>query len=108
MSNRWKVRGCSPGPTALPPRPTVITLTCQPCDSHPLQATGLWAQLQGVKAVFTEPRESGKAFDTALSSYTMAVQTGGGALLIAVCRGKARTWLGRGLLGGQNMTTDWL
>ena len=47
-----------------------------------------------------EPRESGKVFDSALASYTRAVEAGRGGLLIAVCRGKVmRGAGGRGRSG---------
>jgi Fanconi anemia group J protein len=40
--------------------------------------------------VVVEPRESGKAFELVMASYTRAVETGRGGLLMAVCRGKVK------------------
>jgi len=57
------------------------------CAPH-LQDTGLMAQLQRVKAVFSEPRQAGDAFDTAIRRYYEAVDEGGGGIFMAVCRGK--------------------
>lgn len=57
---------------------------------QPVQATGLWEELQGLKEVLTEPREAGKGFDNMLTKYQSAVRQGRGALLVAVCRGKVR------------------
>jgi Fanconi anemia group J protein len=56
----------------------------------PLQDTGLMAQLQQVKAVFSEPRQAGDAFDTAIRRFYEAVDGGQGGLFMAVCRGKVR------------------
>ena len=56
-----------------------------------MQATGLWAQLQFLKEVVSEPRNAGRDFDAAMQKYTQAAQGGGGALLIAICRGKVQT-----------------
>ena len=61
-----------------------------------MQNTGLWAQLQGIKEVVTEPRESGRVFDSAIASYNLAVESGRGGLLMAVCRGKVRGRAGQG------------
>jgi hypothetical protein len=49
------------------------------------------AQLQRVKAVFSEPRQAGDAFDTSIRRYYQAVDEGQGGLFMAVCRGKVRT-----------------
>jgi hypothetical protein len=47
-------------------------------------------QLQSVKAVFSEPRQAGDAFDTAIKRFYEAVDKGQGGLFMAVCRGKVR------------------
>lgn len=54
------------------------------------QDTGLLARLQAVKRVFCEPRAAGDAFDLAIRRYYACVDEGGGALFMAVCRGKVR------------------
>jgi Fanconi anemia group J protein len=48
------------------------------------------AQLQRLKAVFSEPRAAGDAFDAAIRRYYEAVDGGQGGLFMAVCRGKVR------------------
>ncbi|XP_069040456.1 Fanconi anemia group J protein isoform X2 [Lepisosteus oculatus] len=51
--------------------------------------TGLWGKMEERKAVITEPKGGDKAdFDELLQTYYEAVKQRGGALLIAVCRGK--------------------
>ncbi|GFH06161.1 helicase ATP-binding domain-containing protein, partial [Haematococcus lacustris] len=52
-------------------------------------ATGVWQGLSAVKEVVVEPREAGKAFEQAMLHYKKVVDEGRGALLLAVCRGKA-------------------
>jgi Fanconi anemia group J protein len=54
------------------------------------KATGLWLRLGQCKSqIVLEPRTGGAdALGEAMGSYYGAVSTGGGALLIAVCRGK--------------------
>jgi Fanconi anemia group J protein len=49
------------------------------------------SQLQQVKAVFSEPRQAGDAFDTVIRNFYEAVDGGQGGLFMAVCRGKVRT-----------------
>ncbi|XP_069767555.1 Fanconi anemia group J protein isoform X2 [Narcine bancroftii] len=54
--------------------------------------TGLWGKLEEVKAVIVEPKGSDKSdFDALLQSYYNIIKdrgNKGGALLVAVCRGK--------------------
>ena len=47
-------------------------------------------QLEGVKAVFSEPRHAGDDFDSTIRRYYEAVDEGRGGLFMAVCRGKVR------------------
>ena len=50
---------------------------------------GIWAQFQSVKTVVQEPSGGGvNSFNEAKQSYRAAVQSGRGALLFAVFRGK--------------------
>jgi len=66
----------------------------------PHQATGLWRQLEGVKHVFSEPRQAGDAFDKAIARYYAAIKSGKGGLFLAVCRGKVSALGGdHGLFG---------
>jgi Fanconi anemia group J protein len=48
-------------------------------------------QLEGVKAVFAEPRRAGDDFDSTIRRYYEAVDEGRGGLFMAVCRGKVRS-----------------
>lgn len=61
-------------------------------------------QLQRIKAVFSEPRAAGDAFDTAIRRYYEAVDGGQGGLFMAVCRGKVRVG-GRGRRGADEGRT---
>ncbi len=57
------------------------------------QVTGLWMQLSELKALHMEPREAGDRFQAVVSAYyadVAAKRPGRGAMLMAVCRGKAR------------------
>lgn len=55
-----------------------------------VQDTGMMAQLQRVKAVFSEPRRAGDDFDTTIRRFYEAIDEGQGGLFMAVCRGKVR------------------
>ena len=57
------------------------TVPCRPGSS-------LWDALNALKKVVVEPRESG-AFPAAAREYAQAASSARGALLLAVCRGKA-------------------
>lgn len=57
------------------------------------QASGVWAAIKEAKQIILEPRETGNAFDVAITKHTTAIAAGRGSLLMAVCRGKVR-WLG--------------
>jgi Helicase C-terminal domain len=54
----------------------------------PLQATGLWQQIEAVKPVVQEPRGTGDHFDAAMRDFYAGIDSSRGAVLFAVCRGK--------------------
>ena len=58
------------------------------CDCCSVQTTDVWRDIEALKEIVTEPRESGRAFEASIATYTRAVEGGKGALLMAVCRGK--------------------
>eukprot|EP00026_Physarum_polycephalum_P014793 Phypoly_transcript_15348.p1 GENE.Phypoly_transcript_15348~~Phypoly_transcript_15348.p1 ORF type:complete len:295 (+),score=37.20 Phypoly_transcript_15348:87-887(+) len=51
--------------------------------------TGMWQQMQNVKEMHAEPRGSGSDFSGVLAQYYRAAASPRGAVLLAVCRGKA-------------------
>jgi Fanconi anemia group J protein len=54
------------------------------------KSTDIWKKLSQVKgALVSEPKEAGSAFDASMRSFKTGVEAGRGALLIAVCKGKA-------------------
>lgn len=54
----------------------------------PIQATGIWARLEDMKAVVCEPRGTGDAFDAVMAEFYAAIRDGRGAIFFAICRGK--------------------
>ncbi len=57
------------------------------CVAHWQSEGSVWAELNRIKTVFVEPREKANFFQT-LDQFAQKVESGSGALLIAVCRGK--------------------
>lgn len=53
------------------------------------KSTGLWSRLQSIKSVHVEPRASGAEFSAELTKYYNGAKSFTGAILLAVCRGKA-------------------
>eukprot|EP00854_Cymbomonas_tetramitiformis_P002667 gene2667-3437_t len=53
------------------------------------KSTGTWSRiLESKSRLVAEPKGSGKEFDKVLKEYYAAVESGDGAVLLAVCRGK--------------------
>lgn len=57
-------------------------------ESRPVQGSGLWAQINGLKKIVCEPRGTGDLFDKAMSDYYSAIRRGKGGIFMAICRGK--------------------
>ena len=53
-----------------------------------IQATAIWKELSGLKRIVSEPRGTGSAFDAVMKDYYGAIETGRGAIMFAIFRGK--------------------
>jgi hypothetical protein len=88
---------CAPARSYSPCRPALRPCHTPAGHPHPpAQVTGAWAAIGSSKSrVVCEPRGGGaEALARAMKEYYDAVAAGGGALFIAVCRGKARQGIG--------------
>ncbi len=56
-----------------------------------MQATAVWKELAGLKRIVCEPRGAGDAFDEVMKDYYGAIETGRGAIMFAIYRGKVCT-----------------
>lgn len=52
------------------------------------QATAIWKELASLKRIVCEPRGTGDAFDGVMRDYYGAIETGRGAIMFAIFRGK--------------------